>query len=299
MMKMNTIESTIAPVVSPTGTPPLYGNPVGDFVIAGFRVGDYLVRREVQIGAAIAGILIIVLGIIVLLSRGRKKKKQMNEQQETSANGTVTYIDSKVIPAVTQSGNAADGDGEKTIDVYGRQGISHPYGGGDEEKTINPYGGENEEKTINPYGGGDGEETINPYSGGDGEETVNPYGEGDGEETLAPDWTPQTILRFSVDTQDDRYEQEVAFTDKMEIGRDAGCELCLKPKYISRHHLELTALTDGVYERSLCVRNLSAEKSKKYTRLNHEEVGDAELKVNSGDVLEIAQTKIVITIVNL
>lgn len=226
-------------------------------VIAGIRLGDILVVREFVIVACAVLLLLIIVLVIALVRRSRwKKRSKQAAAQESSSSINHAYETGKII-AVTPKGSPVHMDeGEKTIDVYG----------GNEE-------------TINPYGNGDGEETINPY--------------GAGEETIAPDWSPKTVVRFEVDEQGERVVREVSFSDKMEIGRDTSCQLILKAKYVSRHHVELRILPDGVF-----MHNLSAEKTERYTLLNHAELGDALEPVNSGDVLEIAQTMIRITILS-
>lgn len=238
----------------PTATPPFYGTQFGDLVIAGYRVGDLIVMREVQYGAIGVAAFLLLLIIVLIISGGKKKKKRKEAEPQESSGMNLIYETGKVI-SVAREPVAPMDEGEKTIDVYGN-----------------------------------GEETINPFSEGNGEETINPFG---GEETISPNWQPETMIKFTVSADGETYDQEVSFTDKMEIGRDASCQLSLKPKYISRHHLELATMPDGVF-----MRNLTAERSEKYTFLNRVEVGESYVPVNSGDTLEIAQTRITIEILS-
>ena len=159
----------------------------------------------------------------------------------------------------------------------------------DTEATIQPYTANpaDDEATIQPYT--DSEETVQPY-GDDVEETINPY---DTEQTLPPAWEPPAVIRFAVDTKEEEpFEREISFTDSMIIGRKSDCQLYVAPKYISRMHLELTKTPEGVF-----IRNLSPEKTCRYTLLNKAELDEEERKLEDGDVIEISRTRIEIHMV--
>ena len=265
----------------------------------------------VQIGVVGAAVFLILL-LIVILIRGiaKSKKRKAARQQESSSSKNLAYETGKIIAVVPQSAPAQDAP--HRFEGYANDEVTNnPYGDDGNEKTNNPYGDDGDEKTNNPYGdpgygadqpygnpgyGADqsyGEVTDCPYPPRyDDEETVNPYS-ASGEETIAPNWAPQTVVRFSVNAEGVKFDKEIAFTDRMEIGRDPLCQLHLEPQYVSRHHLELSALPDGLY-----IRNLCAEKSERFTRLNRVEMGDSFMPVNNGDYLEIAHIKITIEIIN-
>lgn len=257
--------------------------------------GAAMPMDAMQIGI-IAAVAVLLLLIIVILVRGiLKSRKRKAARQQESSSMNLRYETGKII--TVDRSDSAEQPIAKPFEAYGNDEVTYnPYNKPGDEVTYNPYGS-TDSSFGQPFGGyGNDEETANPYSSGSSdEETVNPYGSfGDsGEETIAPNWAPQTVVRFSVKSPDETFDQEVSFSDRMEIGREATCQLKLTPMYVSRHHLELSALPDGVY-----IRNLNPEKSQQYTRLNRVEVGDSLMPVSSGDFLEIAYTKITIEIVN-
>ena len=294
--------------------------------------GAAMPMDAMQIGI-IAAVAVLLLLLIVILIRGilSGRKRKAARQQESSSSMDLHFEKNKILvvdrrddvqPQQTQKPESfvAYENDEVTHNPYNNPGASaayDPYGSGggygapdrpyeNDEVTHNPYNNPGASAAYDPYGSGGGygvpdrpyendEITVNPYSGGNDEETVNPYGSfGDGaEETIAPNWAPQTVVRFSVKSPEETFDKEISFSDRMEIGREATCELKLTPMYVSRHHLELSALPDGVY-----IRNLNPDKSQQYTRLNRVELGDSLMPVNSGDFLEIAYTKITIEIIN-
>ena len=213
--------------------------------------------RNVQIGlAAGALVLIILIVLIIVLATKKNKKPEGEDTFETSLNSQHTFEPGKVLPVAPQAGPAAQSEAAEH----------------DNEETLPMYG--------------DGEETINPY--GDAEETINPYGS---EETLAPEWEKKQIIKFEITGPDER-EEEVSFTERMEIGRDMGCDLVLKPQFVSRHHIEILEMPDGLF-----MRNMTAERSQRYTLLNRAELGEELVQIHTGDVLEIAQVRVTITII--
>ena len=243
---------TPVPTPVPSPTPAFYGNAVADIAIAGYRVGDLILMRNVQIvlGAGVLVLIILIVLIIVLATR-KKKNPESESTYETSVNSQHTFEPGKVLPVAPQPAPVSEHDEEETLPMYD-----------------------------------DGEETVNPY--GDSEETINPYGS---EETLPPEWEKKQVIRFEITGPEER-EEEVSFTERMEIGRDAGCDLSLSPKFVSRHHIEIVEMPDGLF-----MRNMTAERSQRYTLLNHAELGDELVQIHTGDVLEIAQVRVTITIV--
>ena len=231
----------------PTATPPLYGNPFGDITIGSFRLGDWLVRIEFWI--AVVVLLLVIVGLVIWLTM-RSKKGGKGYEQEVSESKKHEYEQGKVLY------NTADA-------VAPRKS----------ESSVS-------EDTLDIYAGG--EVTISPFA--DTEVTVNPFGN---EDTVAPDWKAPTVIKFHVNTGDRQYDQEVSFNERMQIGRDESCQLHLKPQYISRHHIELVELPDGIF-----MRNLAAEKSESYTRLNLAPLGEKMVPIHDGDKLTIAQTSI-------
>jgi len=267
--------------------------------ISEIEISELLAMREVQIGIIVACVLL--LGIILLIVLGsRRKKKRGNELQEASNSINHIYDNGKVLTVMSQAAGSTASYGAANSAVSNSEVTVQPYGNGRQsEETIQPYGHRNDseetqqpyghdaEETIQPYSD-DGEETIQPY-GDDSEETINPYG---GEETLPPAWEPPAVIRFVVDTKEEKaFETEVSFSDTMVIGRREDCELHLTPKYISRLHLELCKTPQGIF-----IRNLSSEKSSRYTLLNHAELDEEERKLEDGDVIEISRTRIEIHI---
>ena len=259
--------------------------------------GAAMPMDAMQIGI-IAAVAVLLLLIIVILVRGilKSRKRKAARQQESSSSMDLHFEKNKIL-VVDRRDDVQPQQTQKPESFVAYE---------NDEVTHNPYNNPGASAAYDPYGSGGGygvpdrpyendEITVNPYSGGNDEETVNPYGSfGDGaEETIAPNWAPQTVVRFSVKSPEETFDKEISFSDRMEIGREATCELKLTPMYVSRHHLELSALPDGVY-----IRNLNPDKSQQYTRLNRVELGDSLMPVNSGDFLEIAYTKITIEIIN-
>ena len=136
------------------------------------------------------------------------------------------------------------------------------------------------EKTNNPYAETD-ENTVNPYS--EEEKTVNPYSEE--EKTIAPVYDPPVRIRFDVDTREEPpFVKEVSFTNEMTIGRHKDCELVLAPRYVSRYHFKLTKTEQGVF-----IYNQKAADTAQYVMLDRVTLGEKELQVHDGALLEISR----------
>lgn len=267
--------------------------------------------RRLLIGA---GVLLVAVALVVILAVGRNKKKrrqldaagQAGENSEQSGLGGAIFIshpsfeeNSALGPSTglpedettTGTPRRNDYDSEKT-------GSGFRHSQSDEEKTGNPYHDVQESSgdfveaaaagQTRPAGE---EKTINPYASlGSEEKTINPYAR----KPEVYDVTlhiEETELEGGASWQPYDRKLSVPEGKHSTIGRSPEATLVLRPKYISRFHLKLEGVRQG-----LMICKTRREEDKNYTFLNGQPMEeDAAYELHEGDQVRIYGTCLTFT----
>ena len=261
----------------------------------------------------VAGALLAAVALVVILVVAKKKKKRKRsaqsghagENSEQSGLGGAIFISHPGFDENSAMGPSSIRlDDEKTTGtpLYGADSekttSSFQYGRGDDEKTGNPYhdvqesSGDFIEAAVSGQPRTDGEEkTINPYgSMGSEEKTINPYAR----KPEVYDVTlhiEETELEGGVSWQP--YDRKLSIPEGKcsTIGRSPDSTLVLRPRYISRFHLKLEGVKQGVM-----IRKTRREEDKNYTFLNGQPMEeDVAYELHEGDQVRIYGTCLTFT----
>ena len=281
-----TVPVTVPPTEAPTPTPSPTPSPTPtatpkDFIAT---INDTFGTEDgIWIAGAIALFVIAAIILIIILINSKKKKKQPALTMDS-----FSYPSSNDGEATTYSRPGAGMDDlEKT--TYSNQ----PGGGGGDISSMGVFDGE---KTTSPFSRPAvdqvqqnmfGSAAMSPADSDFGDKTLPVTHFDDGDKTVRIKDEGGLKIKFKIDTDGNVTEKMASIRQKLTMGRGKDCDVVIDDKSVSKHHLEISYQSDGLY-----VRDLGSSNG---TTLNGETVTD-NTQLKNNDVLGVGYSKVTVEI---
>ncbi len=282
---------TVPPTEAPTETPVVTEAPT-EAPVSGGGFMDFINEKLGPDGIWIAGagllfLIAVVILLVIFLSSKKKNKKPVLEADLRS----LSFNSGDEVEATTYS-KAGGADGEATTYSKspgagrndGSMGSSALDSNDDMNKTTSPFSRpavEQIQQSMSMFGSGDSAQMDF------GDKTVAISNFGDDDKTVRIQDNSGLKLKFTAETNGRTKEYTASIRQKITVGRGADCEVCIEDNSVSKHHIEISYESDGLY-----VRDLGSSNG---TLLNGEKVtGSTPLRTN--DVLVLGYSKVTVEV---